>query len=225
MEEQVYLCGLEKFKSGFKVWLKEEPFSEARAQTIGEALQNLIEAVIQDGGAVTPTFEFSPPLPHKEAERKFYEPEILVLTGDERFGTAEPQLKAFALSEAREAADRWFEQFFSGSSCRKCRMPGGQRNDRLLQIRHASDTYDGGFTSLGCASINIFSGEFLKLLSSAEREFLKILPIESDGRSLKEFFELVGPMGVPWLQQTVSKPAVGNVLFAVAAYSIILQRI
>jgi len=197
MEEKVFLCGWKKSENGFRLWLKEEPFSKAEALSIPQAVENLIETVKSASGVVTPVFEFSPHLPYGETEHQFYEPEILVLTGDEWFETEEPRLTAFALPEAREAKQRWFEQFFSGPSCRKCKIPSGQRNERLLQIRHPSSAYDAGFAYLGCASISLFSSRFLELLTNAERKSLYFLPIESSGRLQKRFFELTGPKGPP----------------------------
>jgi len=197
MEEHVYLCGWERSGVRFKVWLRERPFSRAEGESFDSAVENLVEAVLKDGGAVTPFFEFDPPPPKNELDAQFFNPELFLLTGDERFETTEPRTTAFASREARELEANWFEQFFTEPTCRKCRLPNSQRNTQPLPLRYVGQGYDGGFVSLGATTVCVYSENFLELFSSHERHHLKFQMVSQPDHSRRTFFELIGPPGPP----------------------------
>ncbi|MBI3417434.1 MAG: hypothetical protein HY043_19245 [Verrucomicrobia bacterium] len=192
MEDFVYLCSWKADNHGFIVWLKEHPHSKAAGRTIGEAVEWLTEAVRADGGAITPTFEFTPPLPANGGDYQFRNPDLVTVIGDERFETNQPRVQAFASETERRAAAEWNNQFFTGNTCSKCQIPSGPRNDRLLELTHMRAGYDGGFVSVGAGIRCVFSEEFLNLLTEQERQFLELRPVAAIRRGRKRFFELVG---------------------------------
>lgn len=199
MEERVYICGWEASQKTFRVWLKEKPFSKAEATTAEAALESLIEAIQNDGGAVTPVFEFSPPLPRSEQELQFLNPELLTVTGDARFETEQPSAGMFASREVRELSDNWAAQFFTGEFCRTCTIPGGGRNEKPLKLTYVRSSYDGGFVCLGLAIQQIYSEDFLALLTGTELAKLQFRPVVRAGRASKRYFELIGPTGIPFV--------------------------
>lgn len=192
MEERVYLCGWKKGPGIFSLWLSEPPYSKADGQNLSEAIENLISSVQDDDGAVVPNFEFAPPLPKNQFESVFNSPELFLISGDECFEPDRVRAPAFSAPELREAEERWYEQFFDGTSCRECRTPSKSRNDKLLPLAYSGNGEDGGFMPLGNGLISFFSEEFLTLLSEEELQRIHFKPTQQLGEIKKVVFELVG---------------------------------
>ena len=198
MEHGVYICGWERSRDGFTLWVKARPKIRASASTYDEAEQRLIEALQEAGGAMHAVLEFAPPLPKSTLEAKYSNPEIYLIGGDDRFETDAPRCKWSESPQDIEGRRRWLDAFYEKPVCRKCKFSSGRRTDRQPTLTYAPSRYDGAFGSFGTdggPNHQIVSEEFIELLTPDEKRRLCFQGTVRNGR--KRFYELVGPEGPP----------------------------
>lgn len=199
MEHGVYLCGWSRSSEGFSLWVKARPHIRGEAATYPEAEELLIEAIQNAGGAMQAVLEFEPPLPKSELEAKYANPEVYLIGGDDRFETDSPRGVPFETAEEREDRFKWVDSFFESPICRKCAFAASPRSARSLFLEYVPRRYDGAFGHIGhegTTTIQIFSDEFLDLLTTEERGRPQLRSVTGKGRARK-FYELVGPVGPP----------------------------
>ena len=199
MEDDVYLCGWTQSAEGFELWVRSRPHIRAQGSTYLEAEEAFLEAIIQAGGAYHAVLEFVPPLPRSEFDEKHSRPELFLIAGDDRFETDEPRRIPFETDAECAQRQSWYDAFFVAPCCKVCMMPPGRRNERRLRLTHVRSSYDGGFVLLAGAMLHVFSERFLMLLSKDERQQLQFQLVDRRRKSAKQFFELVGPSGPPFV--------------------------
>jgi hypothetical protein len=187
MEHDVYVCGWSETSDGFELLIISRPRIRGYGRNFAEAEQSLLGAILDEGGAIQAVLEFDPPLPQSEVERKYTNPELYTICGDERFETDDERIN-------RES---WYDEFFTSPCCRECRVPQGHRNDRQLNFTYIRNNYDGGIVNFAGALMYIFSEQFLKLLSRDEKQHMEFRPVNRTGKARKQYFELAGPSGPP----------------------------
>ena len=101
MEEDVYLCGWTESADGFELWVKSRPGIRARGRTYREAESALLDAIAKACGVYFAVLEFSPPLPRSEFDKKYSNPELYIVCGDDRFETDEPRRVMFETEDER----------------------------------------------------------------------------------------------------------------------------
>jgi hypothetical protein len=216
LEHDVYVCGWSKSDEGFELWLKSRPEIRARGRTYEAAEKALIDAIHDRGGAMQAVMEFDPPLPRPEFDDKYSTPVLYLVTGDEEFQIDKPPYTPFedvppdltgeelriAFARARSARveweHAWTDGFFTAPVCRECRAPQAGRSERTLVLAHGS-SFDGGWVSIGKASIQIFSQAFLDLLTEEEKHRIEFRKVNRAGKAGKMFYELLGPSGPPYV--------------------------
>ncbi len=198
MEDAVYLCSWSRSADGFDLWVKSRPRIRASGPTYAEAEAGLIEAIQDAGGAIVAVLEFDPPLPKSASDEKYSTPEVFLIGGDDRFETNAPKREWGGNAEELDERLRWSDPFFEKPLCRLCKYPSGVRSDKLMTLTYASSRFDGAFGSIGREGgphIQIFSEEFLALLTPDEKQGLKFQPTIRKGR--RKFYEMIGPDGPP----------------------------
>jgi hypothetical protein len=195
MEHDVYICSWLESAAGFEVWVKSRPQVRARGKTYLEAQEALLGAILKAGGAYQAVLEFVPPFPRSEVDTRYSSLELYIICGDDRFETDEPCRVMFESENERSHRLTWYDDFFVAQICRECLSPGGPRSERPVTITHARSGYDGGFVVLAGATLQIFSEDFLMLLTNDERQNLNFRLVNRSSRSRKQLFELVGPSG------------------------------
>lgn len=224
MEDFVYVCRWRFDADGYSLWHKDRPKCRARGQTLEQAEESLILAIQKRRGAVTPIFEFDPPLPPGELNGLLTVPRLLIVGGDESFDPTGPHRTTVMdtataasipndqlLERIREhnawrvAEDErrraWADSFFEKPPCRNCRQATSRRTSRPLELTHSLTRADGalGFLShYGGAVARIFSEQFLDILAPAERSSLQFQGVVLK-RSKRKFYELIGPEGIPYV--------------------------
>lgn len=134
------------------------------------------------------SIELSPRPPIREAVRKFTDPELYLIIGDDP-----------CYSSSVDSND-----LLTGICCDRCRCVTGIRNDEQL-VLDCVVSGDGGFTYDRGHVYRFFSGEFVEQLSDSERSRLEFREIQKPGR--RAFFELVGPPGIPTVAVAGFKPS------------------
>jgi hypothetical protein len=197
MEDAVYICGWSKSDDGFVFWLDAKPHVRASGATYDEAMEAFLDKIVKHGGAYHAVTEFVPPLPHGDFDRRYSNPEIYSLCGDDRFETGEPRGTWFEPEDERTKREAWYDDFFSTPCCSECRSPLAPRSGLPLTLSYVKGSYDGGFVSFSRATLYVFSEKFLALLSEEERQRLEFRPVIRSKKGRKQFFELIGPSGPP----------------------------
>jgi hypothetical protein len=199
MEHTVYLCAWSRSRDGYGLWVISRPKLRANGRTYPEAEERLIRAIQDAGGAMHAVLEFAPPLPKSTLETKYAKPEIYLIGGDDRFETDAatwcPSESAAEVDEGLKSVDA----FFQSPVCRKCKYASSPRSDKQLTLTYAPPRYDGAFGFVGHfgrTTLQLFSEEFLGLLTPEERQYLELRPVIRKGRARK-FYELLGPAGPP----------------------------
>ena len=182
-EGNVYLCAWSKKGKDFKITLKKDERITVTSDDFRAAEELMWELLCEKFGDGEAVVEYDKPLPKTEFSKKFGNPEILTIAGNASVGrmVGPPDL-------------------FSGGFCIKCQRPLGSRTKHSLEFDYLP-TADGAvaFGHVG----NLFSEDFLSLLSDQERALLSLLPVVGPSKSRKQFFELVGApianyVGVPF---------------------------
>ncbi|HXC36883.1 MAG TPA: hypothetical protein VNV43_13475 [Candidatus Acidoferrales bacterium] len=199
MEHAVYLCAWSRSRDGYSLWVTSRPKLRANGSTHAEAEERLIRAIQDAGGATHAVLEFDPPLPKSILEAKYAKPEIYLICGDDRFETNVAKGSPFESAAELEERLKGIDAFFQSPICRKCKYSSSPRSDEPLSLSYAPARYDGAFGhvgKLGMTTLQLFSGEFLDLLTPQERQYLKLRPVIRK-RPARKFYELLGPAGPP----------------------------
>jgi hypothetical protein len=201
MEHGVYLCSWSRSPDGFVLYVRSHPTVQASGSTYAEAEERLINAIQDAGGAMQAVLEFDPPLPKSTLEAKYTEPEIFLISGDDRFETDATRGVPFETAAEIDERLKGIDVFFQAPICRKCRCPASSRSAKSLFLTYAPKRYDGAFGSVGNDSgpeIQLVSEEFLSLLSPQESQRLDLRSVNRSGKARK-FYELIGPAGPPFV--------------------------
>lgn len=184
---------------GYQLWVRNQDHIRSAGATIPEALDRLVEAIRNAGGAIHAVLEFDPPLPKSSLEAKYSQPEIYLIGGDDRFETDSPKRRPFEtpdeLAERLENADSYFQ----APVCRNCRNATSLRSDKSLSVTYLPEGHDGAFGRVAhdvFTTIQIVSNEFLSLLSREEKDGLNLRPVHCD-TNVGDFYEVLGPQGPP----------------------------
>jgi hypothetical protein len=201
MEHCVYLCSWTKTPRGYSLWVKSRAKACAEAASVEDAVELLMVAIDSIGGAMHAVLEFDPPLPLSVSDAKYVSPEIYLIGGDDRFETSAPKSHPFESESETDERLQWVDCYFQSPVCRECKYASSPLNDRPLTLTYAPSRYDGAFGCIGhdgSTTIQVFSEEFLRLLSPEEMRHLEFRPVNRKSRSRK-FFELLGPAGPPFV--------------------------
>jgi hypothetical protein len=142
--------------------------------------------------------EFVPPLPQTDFDRAYSAPEFYSICGDDRCEADEPKRIPFEPEHERAAREKWYDGFFDSPCCEICRISQGLRNDRPLNLTYVGK-YDGGFVGFAGSTLRVYSEAFLMLLSAAECSRLRFKRVERNKKARKQYFELIGPAGPPYV--------------------------
>ena len=138
-EDAVYICGWSQTEDGFEVWVKVAPDgATARGTTCEAAIETFLDVIIKRGGAYLAPFWKSPPSP-SDFDRRYSQPAIVAISGDERYETDEPKRTWFEPPEERVVRESWYDGLFEVPLCRKCHTPRGARNRRPLHLTWAKE--------------------------------------------------------------------------------------
>ena len=140
--------------------------------------KSISELLLEHGIATGAFLELAPRPPVVEAFRKFAQPELYLIHGNDPCN-----------SRSVDSAT-----LLTGTICERCGSVSGVRTDVPLRL-DCPVSGDGGVTADKTHSYHLVSGEFLKQLSIEERARLEFREIQKPGR--RPFFEIVGPPGVP----------------------------
>jgi len=199
MEHAVYLCAWSRSRDGYGLWVISRPKLCANGRTYPEAEERLIRAIQDAGGAMHAVLEFDPPLPKSTLEAKYAKPEIYLICGDDRFETDAATWCPFESAVEVDERLKGIDAFFQSPVCRKCKYASSPRSDKPLSLSYAPSRYDGAFGHVGdfgTTTLQLFSEEFLGLLTPEERQYLELRPVIRKGRA-RMFYELLGPAGPP----------------------------
>ena len=198
MEHGVYLCTWSFSPDGFVLWVKARPHIRGGGRTFAEAEEQLLAAIRDAGGAMQAVPEFDPPPARSALDEKYTAPELYLIGGDERFETDAPRRMPFESAVDTEERFRWSDTFYQSPLCRKCKSVSSPRSEKPMTLTFAPLQADGAFGHVGAdagPSHQIFSDEFLSLLTDEEKRGLIFRPTIRKGR--KKFYELIGPEGPP----------------------------
>ena len=199
MEHAVYICSWNRSRTGYRLWVKSRPQLCAEGPTYAEAEERFIHAIRETGGAIQAVMEFDPPLPKSALESKYANPEIYRICGDDRFETDIHRACPYATDAEIEEYLGKVGAYYEQPICRKCQRSAGRRSDKPLTLTFAPRQYDGAFGTVGDgpgAFIQVFSEDFLGLLTRTERDHLEFRRVVRS-RKARDFFELIGPAGPP----------------------------
>jgi len=199
MEHAVYLCAWSRSGDGYSLWVVSRPKLRANGRTYPEAEERLIRAIQDAGGAMHAVLEFDPPLPKSTLEAKYAKPEIYLIGGDDRFETDAAKGRPFESAAEVDERLRGVDVFFQSPVCRKYKYASSPRSDKPLSLNYAPGRYDGAFGHVGhfgTTTLQLFSEEFVGLLTPEERQHLELRPVIRKGRA-RRFYELLGPAGPP----------------------------
>ena len=177
-EEATFRCKWKPTSTGYTLWVPGYPAIKLDAPDLAAGTKAISELLLEHGVATTPFLELSPRPPVVETFRKFAQPELYLIHGNDP-----------CYSRSVDSA-----MLHTGTICERCGGISGMRNDAPLRL-DCPVSGDGGFTADKLHSYHLFSGEFLKQLSIQERSRLAFREIQKPGR--RPFFEIVGPVGVP----------------------------
>jgi hypothetical protein len=172
-EGNVYLCSWSKKRGEFKITLKADRHITVTSDSFGGAEELMWELLCEKFGDGEAVIEYDKSLPKTQFAEYFGKPEILCISGNGSVGRmlGSPEL-------------------YSGGYCKKCQRPLGQRNKQSAGFASLPSA-DGAVVFEGYVG-NLFSEDFLSLLSVEEQARLSFLPVIGPDKSRKNFFELVG---------------------------------
>jgi hypothetical protein len=198
LEHSVYRCSWSQTGGRYALWVKSRPWIRCEGDSYEQAEEQLLNAILDAGGAMQAMLEFDPQLPKSSQDAKYSTPELYYIAGDDGFETDSPKRVPFESGEEREARFQWTDAFFESPVCRTCGRSRGRRTGQPLRLTHVPQRYDGAIGNIGESrnTLYIFSDRFLDLLTDDERQRLHFQPVECL-RGRRRFFELVGPQGPP----------------------------
>lgn len=192
MEDDVYICKWKRTADGFRLWVKGKPKLGVEGDGDIYALsERLSEVIAESGGAPHAVVEFDKPFPKSAFDSRYSTPAVVTVCGDDSFEAT------LSLEHRRDRA-LWYDQFFQQPSCPECKGITSERNDVPITIDDFRPSFDGGFITCGTTALYVYSDAFLDLLTPEEKSGLQLRPVTLSKKSKKQYFELVGPQGIPY---------------------------
>jgi len=191
----VIACRWRKSPGGWQLWVKGRENVGGSGATYEAAQEALIDAIMRaapDLDAVLPIVpEFDPPLPATAFAEPYLAPELYLIRGDEIFELNRPSQAEVESAESRAA---YPQTLFTEGICPSCGHGRGERTAVAMRVDNAPRRVDAGWIrAAGFRDfIRLFSGRFLELLTSQERERLTFRPITMPPGSRRQFYELRG---------------------------------
>lgn len=176
-EGHVYHCAWETSGGMYRVWVKDRPAIAAEGGTFEEADEQLYDAITEATGDGENIKEYDPPSP------LLHESGVALV---KRLALVWPVRKTFIVNA---------DELYEGGLCSRCKMPLGSRTAVVLAVESLSARADGMTARLKLPSkgiaIEVYSEEFLGLLTKAERTKQQWRPITSTRKRKRAFFELL----------------------------------
>jgi hypothetical protein len=155
------------------VWVEGNANLRVEAEDFEDAEDELGGLICEKAGDGEAVMEFDPPSPVRN--RTNWTPIEIVSLG---------------YNASAELVDRE-QPLFSKGRCVVCRTPHGKRTKTQIRLKKIPQTDTFSVRNF-LPRIQIFSESFIGLLTEQERLALEFQPIETEGKSRKRFFELVG---------------------------------
>ena len=177
-EEATFRCRWKRTPAGYALWIPGYASAKLEATDLTAGAEAMSELLLKLGVSTAASLELTPRPPVAEAVRRFTQPELYLIIGDEPCYCR--SVDSYTL--------------LTGIRCNRCHCINGIRNDKQLAL-DCLVSGDGGFTYDQGHTYRFFSGEFIEQLSDSERAHLEFREIRTRGR--RSFFELIGPPGIP----------------------------
>lgn len=214
-ETNVVLCRWRKTPDGWRLWKKGCPDVFGEGMWFEEAQERLIDAVMgaaHDLDSVVPAVpEYDPPLPVPAEAKKYLDPELYLISGDEVFelgdempvplpvlddGTMRStrfEIDREAIAARKDRKRKCAERLFNQGLCLTCGAGLGGRSKQQVTICSAGHFADAGWVR-GMLSnhIRVFSDRFVALITDDEKKRFVFRPVRLLGKSRNRYLELSG---------------------------------
>ncbi len=190
MEGQVYLCGWKKSRGKVGMWLIDRPELRVEGDNFEATQEALWELALDQFGDGEGVFEFKPPLPPKQAAKRFLSPHLVRVFGDS--GDVVRVLGDGGNSVTGERND-----LFVGEPCKVCHRSSPKRSERQLVIESVESGIHGGSTISLLGRLCYYSEDFVSLLTDSERAPFEWRPVQLKSRSRRRFLEPIPKCYVP----------------------------
>jgi len=175
-EGRVFVCAWKRTPDGFDVWVKRRRSLRASAATFEQADELLTSAITLATGDGENEHEYDPPRPDTATDEGLLRRFKLIAGG----GWA---------TLANEA------ELWTRGVCPTCQRAWGRRTDRAAVLATLEAVADGLIAKprTGWAlRLQLYSNEFLRLLTVAERRRFEWWPAVAPRRTKRQYFEIVG---------------------------------